>query len=96
MNAAVALPERLVLPRPLGHALDLAELSAGRGVDEELAIGIVDFAVAFMSVPLAASERRFNCAELPEGLRRGRRALHADEPETGQLICVCVCVCVEG
>ena len=67
VNSAVVLPERLVLPRPLEHARDLAELSAGRGEGEELAIGIVDFADAFMSVPLAGAERRFNCAELPDG-----------------------------
>ena len=86
VNSAVALPERLVLPRPLEHALDLAELSAGQGSGEGLSIGIVDFADAFMSVPLAAAERRFNCAEIPEGLRRGRRALHEVEPEVGQLV----------
>ena len=49
-------------------------------------IGIIDFADAFMSVPLAPAERRFNCAALPHDLRRERPALHASEPEAGRVI----------
>ena len=87
VNAAVTLPERLVLPRPVDLAADLADLqAAGGGMERDMRVGIVDFADAFMSIPLASSERRYNCAELPSGLRRARRPLHPGEPETGHLV----------
>ena len=86
VNSAVTLPERLVLPRPVDLAADLAELHAGRSMGDHLAVGIVDFEDAFMSVPLCSSERRFNCAEVPQGLRRSRPPLHPREPVSGQLV----------
>ena len=86
VNAAVGLPERLVLPRPVDLGKDLAELAAQREPGDGLKVGIVDFADAFMSVPLAGAERRFNCAELPVPLTLGRAPLHPDEPPAGRLI----------
>ena len=86
VNSAVTLPERLVLPRPVDLAADLAALNAGRSLGDRLAVGIVDFEDAFMSVPLCPSERRFNCAEVPHSLRRSRPPLHSHEPESGQLV----------
>lgn len=86
VNLAVGLPERLVLPRPVDLAVDLAELHAATGPEGQLAVGIIDFADAFMSVPLRPEERRYNCAEVPAGLRRDRPPLHASEPQSGQLV----------
>ena len=86
VNSAVTLPERLVLPRPTDLAADMADLRAAASPDAVLQLGIIDFADAFMSIPLHASERRFNCAEIAGGLRRQRAALHPAEPESGQLV----------
>ena len=47
VNSAVTLPERLVLPRPVDLAADLAWLHASRPTGDRLAIGIVDFEDAF-------------------------------------------------
>ena len=49
-------------------------------------IGIVDFADAFMSVPLAAGERRYNCAELTTAIDLGRSPLHSAEPRSGRMV----------
>ena len=86
VNTAVDLPERLVLPRPIDLARDLSDLSAQGAQGDGQRIGIVDFADAFMSVPLAAGERRFNCAELPAAIELGRPPLHRDEPSSGRLV----------
>ena len=86
VNSAVGLPERLVLPRPVDLGKDLAELAGQKGDADVLLVGIVDFADAFMSIPLASSERRFNCAELPSPLTLGRAPLHPAEPPAGRLI----------
>ena len=86
VNSSVVLPERLVLPRPIDLASDLAALQARRREDEQLAVGIIDYADAFMSVPLSPAERRYNCAVLPEGLRRDRAPLHPHEPPEGRLV----------
>ena len=86
VNAAVELPERMVLPRPVELASDLARMAAARDPDDVIMVGIVDFADAFMSIPLDPAERRFNCASLPQDLRRERAALHTREPEAGRVI----------
>ena len=86
VNAAVELPERMVLPRPLELAIDLAQMTSGSRQGDVTMIGIVDFADAFMSVPLAGPERRFNCAALPRDLRRERAPLHPREPQAGRVI----------
>ena len=86
VNSAVGLPERLVLPRPIDLGKDLAEMAMGLGQGGGLRVGIVDFADAFMSVPLAGDERRFNCAELASPIALGRPPLHPAEPPEGRLI----------
>ena len=86
VNAAVELPERMVLPRPLELAVDLAQMGRASGPGDETMIGIIDFSDAFMSVPLAGPERRYNCAALPRDIRRARAPLHPREPETGRVI----------
>ena len=86
VNTAVGLPERLVLPRPVDLAKDMAELASRRTTGGGQRIGIVDFADAFMSVPLAASERRFNCAELPVAIEARRAPLHPEEPPSGRMV----------
>ena len=56
VNDAVRLPERQVLPRPLDHARDVARLME-RGQGQDLKVLVLDFKDAFMSVPLAESEK---------------------------------------
>ena len=56
---------------------DLGFLSSGTFFATE---GIIDFADAFMSIPLAMEECRFNCADLPLPMSVGRAPLHAAEP----------------
>ena len=53
VNAAVELPERMVLPRPVELATDLAQMAADQGPGDVIMVGIIDFADAFMSIPLA-------------------------------------------
>ena len=86
VNSAVSLPERLVLPRAIELAADLAKMKAEQGPGDVIMTGIIDFSDAFMSIPLAACERRFNCASLPSDLRRERGPLHPKEPQAGRVI----------
>ena len=86
VNAAVSLPERLVLPRAIELASDLAALGSAREPGDVIMTGIIDFKDAFMSIPLASVERRFNCAALPSELRRTRPPLHATEPVAGRVV----------
>ena len=72
VNDAVRVPERQVLPRPIDHARDVADLAASRKPGDQLAILILDFKDAFMSIPLHEAERPFNCTVVPEGVRRER------------------------
>ena len=65
VNLAVRVPERQVLPRPIDHARDLADLSASGHTWATL---IMDFKDAFMSIPLLEAERRFCCAAVPQGI----------------------------
>ncbi|CAK0887156.1 unnamed protein product, partial [Prorocentrum cordatum] len=72
VNSAVTLAERQVLPTIIDHALDVALLSSWAqegGVSWTLAL---DFADAFMSVPLHPDEQPFNCAHVGHALRRDR------------------------
>ena len=64
VNLASSVPERLVLPRGIDHAKDVADLAAGEGINTEVGTMVLDFEDAFMSVPLHEEERRFNCADL--------------------------------
>ena len=80
------IPERQVLPRAVDHALDLASASS-KGQPE---VFICDFLHAFMTVPAAPSEARFNCCHTDEAMRRGRPPLDDDEPDVGCFIVWCV------
>ena len=86
VNSAVCLPERLLLPRPMYLAKDLAELAGDRPNEDGMMVGIIDFADAFMSIPLGAAERRYNCAVLAEPMALGRPPLHQDEPSEGRFV----------
>ena len=86
VNDAVVVPERQVLPRPVDHARDVADLASSRNEGDELAVLILDFKDAFMSVPLHPREQPFNCTVLPGGVKRSRQALDQDEVEEGECI----------
>ena len=83
VNLSVRLPERQVLPRPIDHARDLADLSAH---EPWLSTLVLDFKDAFMSIPLHEEERRYCCAEVPEGLVRRRPGVSPDEPLSGNFV----------
>ena len=72
MNAAMRLPERQVLPRPIDHAIDMAHLTQRLGKTEVASVLILDFQDAFMSLPIDERERRYNATVLPNGIRRRR------------------------
>ena len=86
VNAVVDLPERQILPRGVDHGIDLAQLEHQRRGHESLHVAILDFADAFMAIPLHADEGRFNCAEVPERIRRSREPLAPSEPEEGTMV----------
>ena len=86
VNTAVELPERQVLPRGIDHGRDLALLSAERRPEEDVYTMILDYKDAFMSVPLASLERRFNCANTGFDLQRTRPPLYEDEPAIGRFV----------
>ena len=78
VNQTASTYERVVLPRGIDHAQDLAILAeaataasaAGAAVVEAVDTLIIDYEDAFMSVPLHELERRFNCVEVPAGLSK--------------------------
>ena len=82
MNLCVALDERQVLPRFGDHAADLAYASALG----EVATLILDYKHAFMTVPAAAEEARYNCCLVELPVSRKRAALDEDEPESGTFL----------
>ena len=86
VNSAARLPERQVLPRPVDHAIDLATLSSQQEPGQAVWVAVADFADAYMSVPLLERERRFNCAEVSEPLRRTRAPIRPSEPAFGSLV----------
>ena len=47
---------------------------------------VLDFANAFMQIPLAKAEMRYNCAAVPQGLRRDRAPLDDAEPSLGSFV----------
>ena len=59
----------------IDHGVDLAQLEAGRGPSEVLYVAILDFADASIAIPVHEQEGRFNCALIPAGIRRARRAV---------------------
>ena len=59
VNSVVSLPERLVLPRGVDHARDLATLACSLdGGPRKLLSVLFDFRGAFKAVPLAPAERQ--------------------------------------
>lgn len=86
VNAAVRLPERQVLPRPIDHAMDLVNLNEARGEGESLMVLVLDFKDAFMSIPLHAAEQPFNCTQLAQPIRLGREQLDEAEATEGRCI----------
>ena len=54
--------------------------------EKAIDVMILDFKRAFMSVPVAGSERRFNCCLSEVPIKRKRRALDPDEPRQGCFI----------
>ena len=78
MNLCVTLDERQVLPRFGDHAADLAYVFALG----EVATLILDYKHAFMTVPAAAEEARYNCCLVEVQVSRKRAALDEDEPES--------------
>ena len=83
VNRSVRLPERQVLPRPVDHARDMADLSAHTN---GLSTLVLDFKDAFMSIPLHEAERRYCCAEVPQGLERRRTEISPGEPLSGNFV----------
>ena len=86
VNSASYLTERQVLPRGLDHAVDLARLQDRAGVAEEVWTLVLDLKDAFMSLPLAEGEQRFNCAHAGFEVRRDRDPLYHDEPHSGHFV----------
>ena len=86
VNSAVTLAERQVLPTIVDHALDVALLSArAQGGDVTWTL-VLDFADAFMSVPLHPDEQPFNCAHVGHRLRRSRPAIYPQEALEGGFV----------
>ena len=86
VNATVQLPERQVLPRGVDHGRDMARLKMNAKEGERLATLVLDFKDAFMSIPLAEDEWRFNCAHTGFDLNRKRDQLYEGEPPTGSFV----------
>ena len=73
-------------PGPIDHAKDMAFCAACRKIREIMAILILDFKDAFMTIPLHDAERRFNCCAVPEGISRSREPVYEAEPEHGDVV----------
>ena len=90
VNDCAAVPERQVLPRFVDHARDLAAASAtaGQTVDWRKWVEtlILDFRRAFMTVPVAPGERRYNCCLSEAPVQRTRQPLDPSEPQQGTFI----------
>jgi len=86
VNSASRLSERPVFPRPVDHAADLVAYEAGRREGLALRVAIIDFADAFMSIPLDARERRYNVAEVEVPMRRTRGPVEPREPSEGTIL----------
>ena len=87
VNQASTVPERQVLPLHHHHACDLAELSATAAqTGGEVYAMILDFADAFMGLPLHLAEHPYNCCSLPAPVRRDRCALYPQEPTSGRFV----------
>ena len=82
INACSTVPERQVLPRFQDHGRDLADLS----VLGKTQVLVLDYQHAFMSVPLAYEELRFNCSAVPKGVTRSRGGSYPGEPEKGTFV----------
>ena len=71
-----------MLPRFFDLAKDVAHVSRmGLGHD----VSILDFANAFMTIPLHPDEQPFNASIVPQGIRRSHPQLFENEPEPGSV-----------
>ena len=86
VNGAVRLPERQVLPRGIDHGVDLAQLGAHVGEEEDVFTVVLDFKDAFMSIPIRPEEQRFNCAHSGGELVRTRDPIYHGEPSSGHFV----------
>ena len=88
VNEASSVPERLILPTVVHHARDSCEVASflEPGTDQELHTVVLDFADAFMNVPLHESERAFNAIELERPVRRTRPRRYGGEPLEGRVV----------
>ena len=86
VNEAATTRERTVLPRPLDLARDIAAAPSDTGLTTKVVI--LDYADAFMSVPLHPAEQPFNCiTALPKrAVQRSRPPMCVGEPETGHVV----------
>ena len=83
VNSASKVSERQVLPRFVDHARDLALSSQDRS---GMGVFVIDFKNAFMTLPLADSERPFNTSVAPHAVVRSRSTLYKDEPTSGTFL----------
>ena len=86
VNSLVTLPERQVLPRAADHARAAAELLSLQRPGESLETAILNFADAYMSVPLHRAELPFNAAVIADGIQRTRPPVYPGEPSEGSLV----------
>ena len=86
VNESVVIEERVVLPRGIDHARDMAILYDQARNDEILEVLVLDFKDAFMSIPLHPAERKYNCSYLPEGIVLKRDKLDDTEAEQGTFV----------
>ena len=88
VNELVEVFERQVLPGGYDHAADVAELLVAAAGDPKLSVdaAVLDYADAFMDVPLHEDEVRFNCAEVKTPVQRSRGPLCASEPISGTIV----------
>ena len=83
VNNLSCCAERQVLPRFGDHALDIA--LAGR-VSETAKVMVLDFAHAFMTIPLHDDEMAVSCTNVPEGMSRTRDPVIEKESKFGYFL----------
>ena len=86
VNQSVVLDERVVLPRGVDHAKDMAILNAQARDHEVMEVLVLDFKDAFMSIPLHIDEKKYNCSFLPEGIKLEREKLDETEATEGNFV----------
>ena len=86
VNAAAEVPERQVPPTVLHHATDLLTLTHHMTDTDAIETMVLDFADAFMGVPLASEEQAFNACYLEQGIARARPPAFRGEARHGKVI----------